>query len=149
MLTLDCLGRDPNEHIGGVRWTGTAWVDEPDPTQADLYWTAPVGACTGAFLSVSTEPQLNYPGGGKWYDSTNSLDLFSTADWANSGTSATRVQLGSTIPGGGPESEQYATLIAHTLPSHGSIPFKFFPVSVNGSSVAGAVEVHGGGLDAF
>ncbi len=133
------------EYLGGARWTGSAWVSEPVPANADIYWTAPSGYCNGAYADPSGI-HLNYPGGGKWFDSTNAFDLFATTDWANSGTSIDYASLNSPIVGGGADTAQSASLIGKT---QGGVYFKLHWVSLAPNGISAAIEVHGAGLDTF
>jgi len=145
MLALACAGTSTTEHIGGVRWSGSAWVDEPDPTQADLSWSQAGTGC--AFPYNTTDGTITYPGGGKWFDSSSWFDAFATTDWANSGTAKDLAGgLLAEVPGQ-PGSMQNQVLLFKT--QGGTICKWFFNSYGLGKGVAGAVECHGQGLDSF
>jgi len=137
MLTLNCGRAVPTgEHIFGVKLVGTSWVDDPDPTTADLYLgTNNVGCFPG---DSSTANTLYYPGGGVILDSTNAFDLIATTDWANSGTS---VDIGAVA------NVMDKTLVFKT---RGGVFAKYHPVAYGAyPDLGGAIEVHGQGLDPF
>jgi hypothetical protein len=132
MLALECLNPDPSEPGKGVQLVGSSWVADADPTTADLYLTDPNGSC---FPTTAAANTLNYPGGGKWLDPTNAFDLIATTDWANSGTSAAFGALDQTL----------------IFKTRGGVYAKFHLLGERGASVgmAGAIEIHGQGLDSF
>lgn len=137
LLTLNCGRAVPTgEHIFGVQWDGSQWVDDPDPTTADLYLGTNNAGCFPS--DPSTGNTLYYPGGGVILDSTNAFDLVATTDWSNAGTS---VDIGLVA------NVMDKTLIFKT---RGGIYAKYHAVSYSGDpDLSGAIEVHGQGLDSF
>jgi hypothetical protein len=143
-MALNCAQASTGDHIGGVRWTGTAWVDEPNPANADLYW-ASTSNCVGAYNSGSGAGDLHYPGGGKWFDGSAWFDSVATSDWSNDSTSVSNAQINSTVPGQA-DNPQYATLVFKT---RGGVYAKYRQLQFVPNGVAGPIEVHGQGLDSF
>lgn len=136
MLTLNCGRAVPTgEHIFGVQWNGTAWVDDANPATADLYLGNNAGCFPG---DSSTSNTLYYPGGGVILASTNAFDLIATTDWANAGT---HIDIGLTA------NVMDKTLVFKT---RSGVYAKYHPVAYGGyPDLGGAVEVHGQGLDSF
>lgn len=142
-LSLVCNNVITGEFIGGVQLIGTTFVNQPDPAQADLYWTAPAGYCVGAFVDPTAGSiHLNYPGGGKWYDSTSFYDAFATSDWANSGTAISYTNINAQVG----ETSTNATLIFKT---RGGVYVKYHWYATAPYGITGMAQVHGSSIDGF
>lgn len=92
-LVMSCIVQyNADEHISGVKWTGSDWADEPDPTQADFYITYNDSRCGIGYYTPGQNVTFNFPGGGKTFSDSSTLDVLSASDWVNSETS-----IGSTL----------------------------------------------------
>jgi hypothetical protein len=141
-LVMVCGSTLPGQNIAGVRWSGTSWVNEPDPTLADFYLTYNDPSCGAGYYTPGVNSTINYPGGGKWFSDSTALDGFATTDWANVSTSESVTKFGLTNPDG---SYPEATLLFKT---RGGVFVKVHWLTL-GAQEVWAYEVSGQGLDGY
>jgi hypothetical protein len=141
-VVMACGPAFPGENAAGVKLSGSTWVNEPDPAQADFYITYNDPACGTGYYTPGANSTINYPGGGKWFPDSLAFDGFATTDWANVATTESVTQFGLTNPDG---SYSQATLLFKT---RAGVYVKARWLTLGGAEVW-CYEVSGQGLDGF